>query len=230
VAEEFQDLLELRRTNTLSSLIAEKIEGFILTGSLGAGERINEVSLARELGVSRGPIREAARLLSSKGLVEIIANKGAYVRSISREDMLEIYDLRAVLTGHACQLAAQSDAKDSNVLESLHQKMNAAADAEDAALYYKLNLKFHDELIAMAGSPKLTAMLDALIKEAHLFRQLSLVRHPDMAQSNREHGEIMHAIANGDGEAARTLGEAHVRAGKQRFEAAATKTLLTETG
>lgn len=228
LAEVSQDLLELRRANTLSSLIADKIEGFILSGALSAGDRINEVTLAREMGVSRGPIREASRLLSSKGLVEIVANKGAYVRRISREDLLEIYDLRAVLTGHACQLAAQSGAKGVAALKALHEKMNAAAEVEDAAVYYKLNLKFHDELINMARSVKLKAMLDALIKEAHLFRQLSLIRHPDMAQSNREHGEIMDAIANGDGEAARTLGEAHVRAGKQRFEAAATKTLLTE--
>lgn len=217
-----QDLLSLRQSATLSSLVAERIEGIILTGKLAAGERINEAVLAREFGVSRGPIREAARLLASHGLVEFVANKGAFVRELSRTEMLEIYDLRALLTGHACQLAALNPDRDLNPLDVILGDMAHAADEDDAAAYYKLNLAFHEALVVQAHSPRLRSMLDSLIKEAHLFRQVSLRRHPDMIQSNIEHENILTAIRVGDGDAARQWGETHVRAGKQRFEDAAT--------
>lgn len=213
-------LLILRRDNTLTSLVAEHIEDLIVEGTLVAGERINEVALARELGVSRGPVREACRLVASKGLVEIVANKGAYVRKISRADLLEIYDLRAVLTGHACQLAAANPKRSMTELEALYARM-AEAIGGDTGAYYALNLEFHTRLIEMADNTRLSAMTDGLTKEAHLFRQVSLRRLPDMTQSNAEHRLILDAIARGDEGAARQHGEDHVRAGMRRFEATA---------
>jgi len=213
-------LLALRRDNTLSSLLAGKLESYILSGQLLAGERINEAVLARELGVSRGPIREAARLLASQGLVEFVANKGAFVRQISREELLDIYELRSVLTGYACGLAARHAQGDAPHLERLHEQMSDAAGAGDSARYYQLNLKFHEQLVHLARSSRLSAMLDGLVKEQHLFRQASLTRHPDMAQSNAEHRGLVDAIVAGDAAEARRLGEAHVRAGRERFEAA----------
>lgn len=215
------DLLALRQSSTLSSLVAEKMESYILNGQLAAGERINEAVLAREFGVSRGPIREAARLLSSQGLIEFVANKGAYVREISQEELLEIYDLRATLTGYACRRASIYGREGASGLAALHLQMTEAAEHNDAVAYYDLNLKFHECLIGLARSPRLKSMMDGLIKEMHLFRQVSLQRHPDMKQSNIEHGEILAAIEVGDDVRAQRLGEAHVQAGKQRFEKAA---------
>lgn len=219
------DQLALRQRSTLSTLIAERIEGSILSGDLAAGERINEAVLAKELGVSRGPIREAARLLVSRGLVEFIANKGAYVREIAPEEMREIYDLRALLTGQACALAAQKAGEEGVArLNDLHERMSKAAEKSEADEYYRLNLEFHDVLVELADSPRLKEFLAGLVREAHLFRQVSLLRHPDMSTSNEEHGRIVEAIASGDEHLAREQGEAHVRAGKRRFEAAWSKT------
>lgn len=214
------DALALRQGSTLSSLIAERMEGLILNGGLPIGQRINEVVLAKELGVSRGPIREAARLLASRGLVEFVANKGAYVREIAADEMSEIYDLRSLLTGQACALAAKSGAKDIAALFTLHELMSKAAAQADLDDYFRLNLTFHHRLVELAGSPRLQEMLATLTREAHLFRQVSLSRIPDMQSSNIEHLRIIEAIASGDANAARLHGEAHVQAGKQRFEAA----------
>jgi DNA-binding GntR family transcriptional regulator len=213
------DLLALRRDTTLSTLVAGRIEAFILSGQLSAGTRINEVALARELGVSRGPVREAARLLASQGLVEFVANKGAYVREVSAAELAEIYMLRSLLTGFACELAAQRGGSMARV-EALYAQMADAIAADDAAAYYRLNLEFHAQLVEMSGSARLQTMIEGLVKEQHLFRQVSLVRTPDMAQSNREHRAILDVLAAGDSAAARRLGEAHVRAGRERFEAA----------
>ena len=195
------------------------MEGFILSGALPVGERINEAVLAKELGVSRGPVREAARLLASRRLVEFVANKGAFVREVGAVEMAEIYDLRAVLTGHACGRAAVSPTRDVKRLEGLHAEMSTAARTDDADAYYRLNLAFHEALVEMAGSPRLEEMLAGLIRETHLFRQASLSRHPDMAQSNVEHRGIIDAIAAGDADEAQRRGRAHVHAGRARFDA-----------
>ncbi len=222
------DLLALRQSSTLSELVADKMEKLILSGQLAAGERINEAVLAKELGVSRGPVREASMLLTSRGLVEFIAFRGAFVRKISRAELLEIYDLRAVLTGQACYLAALKAGGDAAPLNDLHDRMEKAADSNKADKYYTLNLKFHECLVDMAGSSRLRTMIDSLVNEMHLYRQVSLRSHPDMAQSNREHRAILDAIIQGDAEKARELGEAHVRAGKKRFEAAGAETLVED--
>ncbi|MFN3169575.1 MAG: GntR family transcriptional regulator [Hyphomicrobiales bacterium] len=214
------DPIALRQSATLSTLIAERMEGSILSGGLPAGSRINEVTLAKEYGVSRGPVREAARLLASRGLVEFIVNKGAFVREVDADEMLEIYSLRALLTGHACERAAGAAPEGKQVLLTMLKDMDEAAAASDAEAYYDLNLDFHDRLNELAQSPRLTEMLSSLIREMHLFRQVSLARYPDMTRSNIEHKRIVDAIMEGDSDAARRAGEAHVRAGMARFQAA----------
>lgn len=214
------DPIALRQSATLSTLIAERMEGSILSGGLPAGSRINEVLLAKEYGVSRGPVREAARLLASRGLVEFIVNKGAFVREVDADEMLEIYSLRALLTGHACERAAHAPHAEKQGLSAMLTDMDEAAAAADAETYYRLNLAFHDRLNELAESPRLSEMLASLIREMHLFRQVSLSRHPDMARSNIEHRRIVEAILAGDADAARRAGESHVRAGMARFQAA----------
>jgi DNA-binding GntR family transcriptional regulator len=213
------DLLELRRENTLSSLAAGRLEKLIVTGQLPPGQRINEVVLARELGISRGPLREGLRHLASRGLVEFIANKGAYVRAVDVREMLEIYDLRSVLTGHACRRAAEM--RSPGDLEELGRRvaeLDACMKAGDAAQYYELNLAFHDCLLGVAGGTRLAAFSDSLAKEAALFRRVSLASPQEMAQSNAEHAAIVDAVRRSDGARARQLGEEHVLAGKRRFE------------
>ena len=168
------DLLALRRDNTLSSLLADRLESFIMSGRLPAGERINEAVLARELGVSRGPIREAARLLASQGLVEFVANKGAFVRQIDREELLDIYQMRA-LTGYAGLRHAR---------RRFHRaRKPARADVG------RRRCRRHDALLhAQPALPRgaggdvafepAQVHAHALVKEQHLYRQMSLRRTP----------------------------------------------------
>jgi DNA-binding GntR family transcriptional regulator len=215
------DPIRLYQGSTLANLVTERLEQKIGTGELQPGERLNEVALATELGVSRGPIRESIRILERKGLVTVVANRGAFVRRIDRNDMVDLYLLRGVVTGLACQLAAErADAAGVAGLEALVADMDRAARAGDRDRYYGLNLAFHERLVEASGSPRVRALNEQLVNQAHLFRRGSLLQAEDMVASNDEHRRIVAAIASHDAGLARSLGEGHVSAGWQRFDAA----------
>lgn len=222
MAEPLTTPLEIVRTRSLASLVAQEIERMILSGELPAGERINEQALAARLGVSRGPVREAVRGLERSGLVVTVVNQGSYVRKVSAEEALDLYDLRALLIGHACgYLAAHATPAQRARLGELVRRMEAAAagPAGDAAGYYALNLDFHAALLEFAGNARARRIYEDLGNELHLFRRRALVAPENMAESNAEHAAILAAIAAGDAAAARAAGERHVRGGKRRFTA-----------
>ncbi len=210
--------LEIVRTHSLASAVAQELERMILAGSLPAGERINEQHLATRLGVSRGPVREAVRSLERAGLVVAVRNQGSYVRKVSAEEALEIYDLRAAITGIACaRLAATATQAQIEELRDLVSAMEAAWQADDAPRYYGLNLDFHAALLRHGAGPRARRVYEDLGNELHLFRRRALVEPENMRESNAEHAAILQAIAAGDAVAARDAGEAHIAGGKRRF-------------
>lgn len=113
---------------SLSDDVAQIIRKMILNGELHAGERINQAHLAENLSISRGPIREALKLLQNEGLIKHETNKGTFVATLSKEDAFEIYTLRALLEGEAAQLALpnltdQDFAKLENLLSEFYEAM-----------------------------------------------------------------------------------------------------------
>jgi DNA-binding GntR family transcriptional regulator len=217
--------LEIVRTRSLSSLVAQEIERLILSGALAAGERLNEALLATRLGVSRGPVREAVRGLERSGLVVAVRNQGSYVRQVSAEEALEIYDLRAAITGLACARLAQAAAPAQiATLRALVKRMEQAHKADEPAAYYAANLDFHAALLRFGAGPRTRRLYEELGNELHLYRRRALVQPENMRQSNAEHAAILRAIAAGDADAARKAGEAHIGGGKRRFQATDTRT------
>ena len=211
--------LDIVRTRSLSSLVAQEIERLILAGSLAAGERLNEAALATRLGVSRGPVREAVRGLERSGLVVAVRNQGSYVRQVSAEEALEIYDIRAAITGLACaRLAETGTAAQLAALRALVKRMEAAWRADEAAAYYAANLDFHAALLEFGGGPRARRLYAELGNELHLYRRRALVQPENMRESNAEHAAILRAIAARDPATARTAGEVHIAGGKRRFQ------------
>lgn len=211
--------LDIVRTRSLSSLVAQEIERMILAGSLAAGERLNEAALATSLGVSRGPVREAVRGLERSGLVVAVRNQGSYVRQVSAEEALEIYDIRAAITGLACaQLAEIGTAAQLAALRALVKRMEAAWRADEATAYYAANLDFHAALLEFGGGPRARRLYAELGNELHLYRRRALVQPENMRESNAEHAAILRAIAARDPTAARAAGEIHIAGGKRRFQ------------
>jgi DNA-binding GntR family transcriptional regulator len=210
--------IELRRTQSLTAIVSKELERMIVSGEIKAGERLNEQVLATRLGVSRGPVREATRALERAGLVTVMANQGVFVRQIGVEEAAEIYDVRAVVFGFACQrLARRLSKAQAAELAGLIAGMDEAIARGDSKTYYELNLGFHDAVMAFAGHGRAKQVYETLINETHLFRQRALGSRESMQESNGEHVAMLEAMIAGDGQRARRIGEDHSLAGKRRW-------------
>jgi DNA-binding GntR family transcriptional regulator len=209
------------RENSLSGVVRHEIERLILGGELPAGSRVNENAIAVRLGVSRGPVREACRALVGLGLLDLVPNRGVFVRRMDRRDVQEVYDLRAGLTGLAGALLAPevSDAALER-LRALVEEMESAADLGDFERFYPVNLEFHDVILDLTGNGRLIKTYRALVKEFHLLRTHGMVRRDALKESNQEHRAILAALESHDPPAAYDASFRHVMQGKQRMLAA----------
>ena len=212
--------IALLQTSSLASAAQAELERMILEGELSPGSKLTEMTLAARLGISRGPLREAFRMLEQAGLVRTEKNRGVYVRDIPIDEATEIFDLRAAmdeLVGR--RLAEQITPAQLKEARALVDAMERAVKAGDARGYHLLNLEFHDRLVEMAGNRKLSDIYRKLIKELSLFRRLNL-EGPDgggvLPVSAGEHRAIVKAIAAGDAEAAGRAMFDHVMQSKER--------------
>lgn len=215
------DDLTVVKTVSLTNALEKQIERLIVEGELAPGERLNEIQLASRFGTSRGPLREATRSLEAKGFVEVIRNRGVFVRQLSVDEALEVYDVRAALFGLAGRLLAQK--MNDELLTKLNRQldaMEAAAAKSDFDTYYPLNLQFHRTIVESAGNATLLNEYLRFVKKMHLFRAKSLVQGGGLAVSNREHREMVDALASGDVERAHASCWRHVERAKARLRAA----------
>lgn len=210
--------------------ICRQIEQSILTGSLEAGSRVNENSLAGKYGVSRSVVRDALRLLEREGLVAFFENRGAVVRQPTVAEVLQLYDVRAGLSSTAARLAA-ANATTANIeeLAELQRLMGELRDGDRESDYDQLNIAFHNLIFAASGNGRLIQMHDAVSKEMRLFVRRGVSGSGTMRQSFFEHETILHAIRAGDVARAASAFEAHVHSGKARMLEAMFAQVETET-
>src|SRR3954465_8219811 len=137
--------IALLQSSSLTTVVQQEIERAILAGEYAPGTKLIEAALAQKMGVSRGPIREAFRMLEEAGLVRTEKNRGVFVRDIPIDEAVEIFDLRAAmdeLVGR--QLATHITTTQMKEVRGLVDSMEKAVKAEDAYNYHLLNLRFHD--------------------------------------------------------------------------------------
>jgi DNA-binding GntR family transcriptional regulator len=198
--------------------IGEQLQQLIYSGEVAPGERLNEAALALRMGTSRGPIREAIRMLTGIGLVVAVRNRGVFVRQISVREMAEIYELRALLFGFAAEQAAEHLSEtDRAEFEQLLAGMDEACEAADGQRYYGLNLRFHALLMAQCHNRRAQQAYEDHVKELHLFRRRYFDTSVNMRRSNNEHRRIFEAISKGAKDRANKLAQAHVLQGRQRL-------------
>ncbi len=217
-----RDAIELLRSRSLPELVQGEVVRMLGTGELTAGAKLNEVDLARRLGVSRGPVREAFRALGEAGLVRAEKNRGVFVRQISPTEARELYAVRASLNDCAARLLApRIGGAELAELAARVEAMEAHVERAAIASYMPLNLAFHERIVEMTGNRKLLDIYRRVVNEIYLLRLRGLVFGGGLAVSNDEHRAIVAALATRDGEAAARAMRDHVMAGLARSEAAA---------
>jgi DNA-binding GntR family transcriptional regulator len=184
----------------------------ILSGDLPRGTKLRQTFLANELGVSRTPLREALRRLSTEGLVEFAPNRGATVSELDFGDMRHAWSARVALEPGAARLAAQrrERAAIAAMREAIADQRRAAGDKADS---FAANRAFHLALAAASGNPHLTRFAEMLwVPRIGVPIYQAQAADPAGAQAwADEHERIADAIASGDADAAERLTRAHVQ-------------------
>lgn len=216
-----QATIALLQAHSLTSAVHAEIERLILAGELAPGAKLTEALLAERLGVSRGPIREAFRILEEAGLVRQEKNRGVFVRSIPPDEAAEIYDLRAMLEESAGRQLAERIAPEQlrtlrTMVEQMERVVRDGHEPGAGDQYHRLNLAFHETLVDFVGNRKLSALYRRLVKELSLLRRVNLAGGRQMPASASEHRGILKAIAAGDADAAGRALRAHVLESRDR--------------
>ena len=210
--------IELLKSRSLPMLIEEEIQRVILSGEYAPGDRINEKELTLRFGTSRGPIREALRSLEASGLIEQIPNRGVFVRRLTPEQAVQIYDVRAFLFALAGRLLAlRANPEEIAALRGFVAAMDEAIAADETDRYLRENFALHEFIVAHATNPVLASQYLSLIKQLQLYRARNLMLIDSMQESNREHHEMVEAIAAHDPDRAQAAHMAHVISAKQRL-------------
>jgi DNA-binding GntR family transcriptional regulator len=205
---------------TLREQVADHLRTEILEGRLAPGAELGESTLARSLGVSRGPLREALGQLAAERLVTIVPRRGAVVRALTKQEFLDAYQVREALESLAIRLAVPrlTDAERSE-LHKLCEQMEAAAAAGRTERFFKINHAFHGLLVHASGNQILIEMHDQLIAQMGRLLRQSVKLRGGLERSAAEHREILAAVDAGDAERAAHLLEDHIEVPQRVLQA-----------
>ena len=198
----------------LRDVVFETLRDAIITQVLKPGERLMEIQLADEMGVSRTPVREAIRKLELEGLVVMVPRKGAYVAGVSMKDIHEVYEVRAALEMLAVSLAAERitdeelDALERQVLRESEEEAKDNENTLDNIVY--IDTTFHDIIYQAAHNQRLVQFLNILQEQLQRFRAASLSRPGRSKTALEEHKQIIEALAERNGELASKLAKEHI--------------------
>ena len=196
----------------VSARIANLLERAILEGRYQPGQRLREVELADRLGVSRTPLREAFYTLETRGLIQIQPRRGAFVKSITVEEMEELLTVRVPLDGLAAFLAAEkAEAADIDELTRVCESQRAAFRERNDSAFHALGQEFHNLIYAASGNPKLVSIYRSLRVDAALYPVADILLPGESERSLDEHGELLAAIGARNSGQARDVAERHIR-------------------
>ena len=185
----------------LRDKIGDVLRGWILDGKLKPGERIVELTLARELNVSRAPLREALWLLARQGLVEIRAHHGAYVTQLSEQDIREIFEIRELLETHAAKkIRASGSADAKTALRGALAELEDACRKRDIRLFSAADLRFHQTLWELGGNRHLQDLLNDVSTRFfgyELIRDLPHSAHFRFDVMAEEHRKLVKLVLDG---------------------------------
>ena len=201
------------RTISIADQIFEQLERDILTGKYPKGEVLSELRLSAELGVSRTPIREAVRRLEQENILKE-TGRGMVVIGISREDMLDMYEIRLRIEGLAARRAAANISDEQ--LKQMEETLDLQSfyidkqEGDSAEQIRDMDSRFHELLYEGSGSRAFHETLSALHRKIMKYRSASVSKHSRALLSLEEHRAIYKALAAHDSEAAEKAAQNHV--------------------
>jgi DNA-binding GntR family transcriptional regulator len=204
-----QETKIIRRGESVDQVVRSIREG-ILAGRFAQGQRLIARDLTDSLGFSRSTLREAFGHLASEGLVELIPNRGATVRRLSRREIAELFQIRELLEGLSARLAAAQVAatRGKKPLQGVIAKIDPKTELR---LFHAQNLLVHGTLLQLAGNQQLTQLMARLNVPFIMSQVRQSMQAEQIARSQREHIQILRAVAAGDPDRAEATMRAHLR-------------------
>ncbi len=191
--------------------VTNRIRDMIVESKLVPGERIQEMELAQQLGVSRTPIREALKVLTSEGLVELLPLRGAIVKAFTDKDARDMLDVIALLEAFAGERACQAEQSRIDVILAMHARMEKLYAQRQRLEYFVLNQDIHEALIALADNDTLSMTHAILSKRMRSLRYSGNSGADNWAAALAEHTQMMQALARRDGPALAKAMREHIQ-------------------
>jgi DNA-binding GntR family transcriptional regulator len=205
------DVLAPIERRPLHNELAERLRHLIVEGDLAPGEKLSERDLCSRFGVSRTPLREALKVLSTEGLVRLIPHRGAAVSKLTISDLEEAFPIMGALEAVAGELACRHITDEEIAqLQAIHTEMVAEHRARNLERYFSLNQRIHEAILAAARNPTLAQMQRGLAGRVRRARYMANMSAARWAEAVREHEAILEALSARDGERLATLLKTHL--------------------
>jgi DNA-binding GntR family transcriptional regulator len=203
--------LKRLKKKSLADETADHLREAIIDGSLPLGQRLLEVDISQQLGISRGTLREALQILESEGIVQSAHGRGKYVMSLTERDVREIYSVRSILEQEAVRLAAENiDEQDILRMQNLLDVLFDAARGQDTNLVIETDFEFHQEIWRIADNQLLSRHLHSIAQQVKIYLAIQIRLYEDLEIGIADHEQIFAAISGQDGEKAAALIREHM--------------------
>jgi len=200
----------------LREVVCETLRDAIRKGVLKPGERLMEIQLAEELGVSRTPVREAIRKLELEGYVIMMPRRGTYVANLSIRDVNEVFEIRTSLDSLASGLAAERITDEElERLQRLLVLIGEYIEENNMEKIVETDTEFHDILYQASRNTRLVGIIFNLREQLTRFRSTSMAYPGRLKETLEEHRHLVEAIAQGDALEAQRAAEEHMEKSEQ---------------
>jgi DNA-binding GntR family transcriptional regulator len=214
---------------TLREQVIDHLREEILSSRLAPGTELGEAALARSLGISRGPLREALGQLAAEGLVTMVPRRGAVVTRLTRREFIDAYQVREALESLALRLAVpRLGTAEKAELHRRCAQMEREAQAGNTTRFFEINREFHRLLVHASGNRKLEAVHAQLIAQMGRLMNKSAELRGGLEQSAAEHRAILDAIDAGDPALAARLLEEHIEVPQRVLKLPAADTIFED--
>lgn len=205
----------MTKKNSSVQLVYNKIKEMIAERELLPGERIIEMDIAAQLGCSRTPVREALQVLQKEGLVDIVPNRGAFLKKLTKADVIKGFEAAEALEGMACYLVAERVRKgelapaDFDNLRECAEEMNQFLADGQLKKWASADAKFHEMLTELSDNHYIIQERNRILEQVNQVLWFVTLSDIDKDISNREHMEMLAIFQAGETEPARTIGQIH---------------------